>query len=347
MWIVAFSLIILMVYLVQFAALSAVRAMDDTVHLLYTFDPGFTIAGFFVMVMYLSIIAALVALISTLLRKFKLYAVIAFGIVLVMVIARPLMALEVLRAAFGFLLFEPSLLFFFIKGIVFWVLLASLSLFVNWKTVYYQQSIRRSGRVIAGIVATCSCAALIAAVSIPPFEVSASTSQGDGFSFEFEPMVFDISHLPEGSSIEIEASGSIAVLGDLESQNWSSYTENGKTTYFLEDGTTQEVPEGYLVVDSWVALVDIDSNKLNVSFVPPIRVFGSIELENPTNARLEARLEGATLFLEYHFDNTKIVLLPIWSFMWQFDHFVGKEIFPELLFPFEQTWGDSVHIWVE
>ena len=50
--------------------------------------------------------------------------------------------------------------------------------------------------------------------------------------------------------------------------------------------------------------------------------------------------------LEYHSENTSVVLLPIWSFMWQFEYFAGKGIFQESLFPFEQATGGDVFIWV-
>ena len=46
-----------------------------------------------------------------------------------------------------------------------------------------------------------------------------------------------------------------------------------------------------------------------------------------TNPRLSARLESATLNIDYTFDkNVKAVFLPIWTFMRQFDYYKGRDV---------------------
>ena len=293
----------------------------------------------------LSLAVACISLIAALIRKFRIYAVAALIVMVAVLYARGPYGLGLISTLFSFFSSESSVILFLIKGIALWAILFSLTYVINRYSVYYQSS-GAYRHFFNRIVATGVTALLIAGgatylvkpVSLNQLMGLGGSSGGYSWSVDAQDTEFDISGFPEGSSIHIVTNGDIAiprlsgehvVTGSRhisDAAGWNNY----ETTYYYDDGTSQSFPAHYLLVHYSFDLNSVSGDKLAVWYYPPFFHTPTQIVLNPSNSRLEARLEGTTLYLGYSYDkNVKLAFLPIWSFMRQFDYFVGKDIFDD------------------
>jgi len=332
-----FGVVLLASYLIQYSVVAAIASGNKSIHLIYHFDIGFVVAGFFTLIVYLSLIAALISLVATLVRKFRIYAIAVFIVIAGILIAQPPLAVSLFRAVFGFLIYEHSVMFFFLKGIVLWAVLFILSLIVNKFTVYYRDSIRLSKRVAVGICLACIfTVAIFRVFMVVVVPIALSSSERIDYIYK-EPstiaedpdmdIIFDISDLPKGSKINIVTT--------------NIFDETTGDTFFSSSGDMR------LSYDVG-ALSSVSGNKLIVSYTMPMETVNQYDIASMANPKLSARLEGDTLYLDYTYDeNVKAVFIPVWSFMWQFDHFKGKGIFNESFWETGSHGGGGIYIEIE
>ena len=342
---------LLVIYLIQYAVAAPIALGQENTTLPYVFDPVFLIAGLLVLIVGLSLAVAHISLVAALIRKFKIYAIAAFVVMLAVLYARGEYSLGLVSTVFSFLGSESSVILFLIKGIVLWAGLFTLTYVINRHTVYYR-SVAPSKNFITQIVATSVVVALITGgttLLAKPVTLNQLLGGGGsnlGWMVEYQCEEFDISDLPNGSSIRIVTSGNIAIPGASNSSNViGTYQDDYQTTVYFEDGTSQTFPSHYLQVGCFFDPNSVNGNKLVVWYNPPVIYTATQVMINPANARLEARLEGTTLYLDYTYDkNVKLVFVPTWTFMGQFDYFIGKDVFQETLFQSRGEVGGSAYI---
>jgi len=336
------SVALLVIYLIQYATVALIAFGQENTTLPYVFDPLFLIAGFFVLIVGLSLAVACISFMAALICKFRIYAAVALIVMLAVLFARGPYGLGLVSTLFSFFSSESSVILFLIKGIVLWGVLFVLTYVINRYTVYYRSNgayrhffSRIAAIGVAVFLITGGTTYLVKPVSLNQLLLGGG-SGGYSWSVDAQNMEFDISGLPEGSSIHIVASGDIAIprlSGEhitgsehiSDAAGWSNY----QMTYYYDDGTSQSFPAYYLLVD-YYGLNSISGDKLVVHYYPPFFHAPTQIWLNPANSRLEARLEGTTLYLDYTYDkNVKLAFLPAWTFMGQFDYFIGKDIFEE------------------
>ena len=364
-WILVTPLFFAMLYLIVYGIMASVAAAHDNVHLVYRFDAGFLLSGFTVLMTYLAVLSGIITLISVLLRKFRVYAIVFFSTLLILAISNFAQAFNILRIAFGFLLFENSMPLFFIKGIGAWAILFITAVIINKYTVYYKvNSTRKKEEIITGVV----FALFLVCVFVITFMLLMTdapdsdnpdmydqdsiyiefpiTSEGDIIEPEHGRIEIDISDLPSGSDIDVIVSGDITLIETYETV-LSSYQIDDKEVFTFDDGSQLEFPMGHIVV-SEDRLKNIDGNTLIISYYFPHRVVDDMDIGRLLNPELDVRLDGNTLYLSYNFEkNIKAIFLPIWSFMSQFDYLQGKGVVSRFLYSSFSGSPASLDFWIE
>jgi len=366
-WIVAIPLFFTMLYLILYGVMAAVAAAQDNVHLVYRFDAGFLLSGFAVLMTYLAVLSGIITLISVLLRKFRVYAVVFFSALLILAISNFIQTFSILRIASGFLLFENSMLLFFIKGVGTLAILFVISVIINKYTVYYKvSSTRLKEEITTGVVFALFlvCVVVITIVSLLTYDTDSGnpdindqdsysieiefpiSSEGDTFEPEHGRIEIDVSDLPGGSDIEVIVIGDISLIETYETVV-SSYQFDDKVIYTFDDGSELEFPFGHIVV-SGDSLKNIDGNTLIISYSYPHRVVDDMDIGRFLIPELDVRLDGNTLYLSYSFEkNIKAIFLPMWSFMSQFDYFKGKGLVSRFLYSSFSEGDGSLSFWIE
>jgi hypothetical protein len=162
----------------------------------------------------------------------------------------------------------------------------------------------------------------------------------------------DLSDVPPGSDINVVASGDSVFFDGLNPEiigQWrTSIGQQAQQTIHFSDGSEQTFPGGHLIIVGTEDLFDIDGGTLFVQYLYPIQATQNIGLiGHLRNPRFDIRFEGTTLYVNYTYDrNQKAIVIPVWSFMTQFDNFRGQNVFNESLI--WNTWTDVyLHLWVE
>jgi hypothetical protein len=123
---------------------------------------------------------------------------------------------------------------------------------------------------------------------------------------------------------------------------------NGKQFIEYSDGTWLEYPQGHMIITLGDELQSIEGDTLIIDCTYPFKVVDDKEIGHLMNPALDARMEGNTLYLHYTYErNVKAVFVPIWSFMWQFEHFTGRDLFSESIYGTYSEGGGSLYLWVE
>jgi hypothetical protein len=113
---------------------------------------------------------------------------------------------------------------------------------------------------------------------------------------EIESIV-DISDIPEGTELKI-------VLSE-------------------EDKKKYNVSLGERITNS-------SNDKIIIKFNPARKIVDWTNMNLFTETKLETKLEDHTLYLDVtSIENVKVLSVTPYSFMWQFDYFIGKHIFKE------------------
>jgi len=345
------AVVLLVIYLIQYATVALIALGQEHTSLPYVFDPVFLIAGFFVLIVGLSLAVALISLIAALVRRFKIYAVTALIVMVAVIFARGVFGLGLISIPLTFLSLESSVMLFLIKGIALWAVLFILTYVINRYTVYYQSNgasknliVKVAATGVAAILITGGATYLVAPASLD--QLLGGGGSDTNWSMEEQNKEIDISGLPKGSRIQIVTSGDIAVPRLSNEHLKSTTSDNDLITFNFDDGTSQTFPSHYLQINYMLSeLNNVDGDKLVITYIPPVYIRNSQVLINPANARLEARLEGTTLYLDYIYDkNVKLAYLPTWTFMGQFDYFIGRNIFQEKSFYSEGESSDHAFV---
>jgi hypothetical protein len=181
-------------------------------------------------------------------------------------------------------------------------------------------------------------------------EISEAPSGWDALWNEHSNVLeIDLSDVPPGSDINVVTSGDATFFdglnSEIESVSRFLSSSHGQTTFHFADGTYQTLPFGHLGVFGSEDLLDIDGGTLFVQYRYLIQIIQSGGLiSHLMNPEFDIRFEGNTLYVNYTYDrNQKAIVIPVWSFMKQFDSFRGQNVYNEELVL--STWVD-VYLWL-
>ena len=147
-----------------------------------------------------------------------------------------------------------------------------------------------------------------------------------------EEIIIDVSALPEereiivvfnGSGIDFNKDGVNIIYNAAPlhiNRSDSALSLKSKVDYY-------DYTRKMLLVYSPQSPSNHTGKKLVIQYSPPSHMVDYYDLVPLTNPQFSARLESATLNIDYTFDkNVKAVFLSIWTFMRQFDYYKGKGI---------------------
>jgi hypothetical protein len=358
--IAAVPLSLLAIYLLQYGILLIITADMSNIHFIYTFDVLFLIAGFAVMMIYCAVLTGIVTLIAVILRKFKIYAAVFFSVILVLAILNPVKAFDGFKAVFGFLIFEGGVWLFILKGVIFWAALLFVSFIINKYTVYYKTNnsiLERKGITAAVfvciLIAGIALSITITRLSMPQtggsYEVHENNTYDNWHEFptaQFKEIRVDISHLTKGSEIEIKTGGDVTLVANEDKITGYGNYGNAQFIYY-EDGSSLEYPREHMTIMINDELKNIQGDTLIIGYTLPFKVVLVKEIGHLTNPELNARLEGNTLYIDYSYEkNVKAVFVPIWTFMWQFDYFKGRDLY-EPFYSYYSENNANIHFRIE
>ena len=356
-FIILIALAIMLIYLIQYGVISLIAHGRDNVRLVLDFNIAFVLRGLVVAIIYLALIAGTITLIFTLLRKFRLYAVVFFTVLATVLLGSLADPLHLLHRLLSFLLEEPNIWLFILKGVGIWAVLFIAAFLVNKYTVYYKaHSLKFNKKVMGGICAITIFAAFIVIslltgmmtfaepIDIPtPWDVL--------WDERSNILEFDLSDVPAGSDINVVTSGDVTFIDDMDSVliGWShSLPPDGQTVLHFHDGSYLTFPFGHLTIVAGEQLLDVDGGTLFVNYYYPIQMIESGgSINHLMNPEFDIRFEGDTLYINYTYDrNVKAIVIPVWSFMRQFSSFRGQNVFNEMLI--HSAWEDvRLWLWVE
>ena len=312
------SLTALVMYLLYCCVVKIFSVFTGNLYFALRIDIGFIIAGFFVQLAYSFLVVAFIELVGTLLRKFTYYAAVVFTAACALAIGNLMAVIEYAPKVLAFLVKESSLVLFFLKAAGLWVVITAASLVINHFTVYHKS---RSQTINKRVVAVCVGIA-VAIVFLVPLglilnatnEISYSMSEAvheqmDDFYKSTDVIRIDVSHLPNGSRI------------DVKGENIDVTSMGVATVYSSNDLLAR--------ISGVEALEDLQGDTLVIWFFPPFYNINGVELMRFANPRVEAYMDGSSLVIDYSIDDAQVVLVPIWSLARQFDRFKDKDLFPE------------------
>jgi len=314
--IICVATFLLVLYLMHFGTARLISIFIDDIHFVLNFSLGFAIAGFFVFLSYSFLLFALISLIGAILRKWKHYAVFAFTIILSIIIGNLNMVIQTIPNALAFIIRESSLLLFFLKAAGLWTILIVLAIVINNYTVYYKSYSRIMLKWVVVV-----CIGIVITVPLlfgllynaPP----ATTNDASSWAWEddyfnnldtTEEIHIDLSHLPIGSSLNINVSENIKIIPP-DIMRW---TTTSGTTAFLY-GTE--------------SLHNIQGDTLVVNFNHPFLIVNGINLFDFSDTHMTAHLEGDTLIINYYVESAYFITIPTWSFARQFSLFQDRGLF--------------------
>ncbi|MCL2217265.1 MAG: hypothetical protein FWB91_09650 [Defluviitaleaceae bacterium] len=321
----ALAAFVLATYLIRYIIVWVLTLFMDNVHFALDFDLSFIIVGFFVYVAYSLLIVATIELIGVILRKWTYYAIVGFTAALSWMIANFSTVIENLRLrisfpsnVLAFFIEESSLINFFIKAIVLLVAITAIAVVINRYTVYYKNQGRSLNK---GVVLGCIVVAIAVMVVLPyiffvrPIYMTQTTgtvTEGaiipvDDFFSGFEEIRIDISHIPNGSNIEVRVENREVVAEVVTGARFFSNT--------------------HMNISGAESLRNIQGDTLIISYRPSFFQANGIMLADFADSQLIANLDGNVLFVDYVIENVQVVFLPIWGMARQFDFFNDRNIF--------------------
>jgi len=275
-WIFIAASTVLIAYILQYGVLSMLSVFVDNIHFALTFDMGFVVAGYFAYVLYILLLVSVIELIAAILRKWTYYALAAFTAISSLLIVNFSVIIERAPNALAFLFREASLPVFFVKSMVLLLVITAVAIVINHYTVYH----KNQGRALNKSVVICCVLVALSVVIIAPFALlntTTATLQTQTISAEvnapwdtiwdrFEETRIDISHLPQGSNIEIQVDNPNAIIiTDLA-------THFGRDTAAIISGT--------------VALENIQGDTLNILYRPPTSPCRAVFFRHQPNMKM-------------------------------------------------------------
>ena len=313
----ALAAFVLATYLIRYIIIWVLTLFMAHVHFALDFDLSFIIVGFFVYIAYSLLIVATIELVGVILRKWTYYAIVGFAAVISLLIANFSTAIENASNVFGFITRESSLIIFFAKVIVLLLVIITVSVVINRFTVYYKNHGRSFSK---GVVIGCVAVTVVVIVVLPSILLTRATYTAqtrtsseaiiqpvEDFFAGFEEIRIDISHLRNGSNIDVRV------------ENRDVTAEIGAWTSFFSPA-----PVTVLGMES---LRNIQGDTLIISYRPPSFQVSGLMLSDFTDIHLIANLDGNVLFIDNVIDNVQVVILPIWGMARQFDFFQDRNIF--------------------
>ncbi len=301
--IITIALLFLVMYCLQFAFMKVFTANQENIILVPDFDLGTIISGFFVYILYLFLISSIIAFGGVMVRKFRFYAMALPIVVLVLILTNITKAGSLISQAFTFITSESSLPLFFIKGVLLWIIIVTLSIWINKHTVYYKNKDNSISMVVAGVII------LLSIITIPSILFMA-TEYGGGNIEEMDPwedyqkITYDISQLEKGSHIQLIT---------------NEHVEK------LEYNKEYQVESSTLYVNNYEVLDSIQGDTLYIYYRLPDEVRNGFNLTNLMEHNLTASLRGNKLTIDYTYDeNRQAIILPIWTMAGQFNEFYSQ-----------------------
>lgn len=327
-------------YLIRYIIIWVLTLFMAHVHFALDFDLSFIIIGFFVYVAYSLLIVATIELVGVILRKWTYYAIVGFTAALSLVIANFSVVIENALNVLAFLTGETSLIMFFIKAIGILSAIIAISIVINRYTVYYKNHRRALSK---GVVVGCIAVTTVIIIALPAvlFRSVATTNETHAVQrptgtevvavpadsvFHEEEIRIDISHIPNGSNIEVRVANRYVVAEVVTGARFFSETP--------------------VSISGTESLRNIQGDTLIISYRPPFFQANGIMLSDFTNSHLIANLDGNVLFVDCVIENVQVVFLPIWGMARQFDFFNDRNIFRENLFGFSGGGNIAANVWL-
>ena len=302
-------------YLIQYSIFSFFASTYDNVHLAYRFDLGYVLNGFIVFILYLSLAFSIISLGGVIFRKYRLYSFVAFMIMLFGVAYN-----DTLKAFMGqiisIIVKENSLILFYLKGTLAWLIIMVVSFAINKNTDYNRSEKQFSKYVIALILITGLVSlGVISQVSTTEYSSDTRVTREEFVRPDGQSDVeVDVSHLPPGSTINVK--------------NINGENERYGDVHIVYDEISK-APDGKLIVTTSL----------------PMHGINGINLIDYTNPHTSVALEDENLNIEYIYDkNVKVVIISPWLFMYQFDRYLGQGIFKEILGTSSQRGNGSIRV---
>ena len=305
------TVISLIFYFIQYGLVMLISTFSDNIVIIYNFDIVFVAAGFLVMLIYLMLITAIIALIAVFIRKFAIYAVLLLSLILFFIIA--FLGLEYdltikwFETTFKFLTYETSIWMFILKGFGIWAVLSGVTMFINKITLYHKTAVKRSPFMVA-----ITAGFAVSVVMITPFvgflredvRINHNTIPYESYKPMIRRIEIDASKVKKGAEIELELTN-ITLSDEKESEEDFTksdvlYLNNNRQVRNLKKFSGEKI-----VIDYSFPFISVDDNEL-------------IEHINP---EFTAELQKRKLHLKYNYKkNIKAIFCPFWEFLQKFDN---------------------------
>jgi len=340
----AVAVLALLLYLIQYAVFALLARSYENIVLIYGFSLKFALCGFCVLLIYGLVFMAVITLLGALIRKFTLYAMLCFAVLLGFLFAKLEQVIPLFIRLFGFLLLEKSPLLFALKGLAVWALLWFLVLVINKYTIYYKSQNKASTVILSLLlVGAIVCGGILSALVADydsVVEQGSSTEEyiddeeGADDYWRLKKIVLDVSGIPVGTDIELVAEN--LLLADEVEAGYSAENEIRMSN-----------------MDIWVnraseELKNFQGGEIQVFYFFPRNAQNGYSLTELAQPSVSAWLEGNALHVRYEYKkNVKAVFLSGWTFMWQFGEFKGKNLFKEFVGSSSESGGGGVNIYVK
>ncbi len=305
------QLLALLFYCIQYAIGMGLNLVKGNLEYVYQFSLHFTVAGFFVNLMYGFLVIAITILIGAFDRKFQWkFRIIGIGIIFVVAIL-PRYEQQTLFKLVEIVTKETSITLFLVKSICIWFILISIYHITNKFTHYYKAEkefhLNKLFFVIPIIMAAVFYFFLNTFSNLSNNSTSTSKVQTNSvnnvreeklqITVEEADAVVDVSDIPDGSILNI-------TMDEKYRGNYNIiFNENFTNT---------------------------SDNKILFEYKPPINVIDSIDMNLYIKPELDVKIDDNTLNFNFTTkENVKVIFSYPYSFMRQFDYFKGKQIFKE------------------
>ncbi len=307
-YILLVALLFLIFYLLQYGFMRLITANMEEIMIAPGFDLNAIVSGLFVFILYAFLLSSILALCGTLIRRFKFYAMGFWVVALLLILTNMAKSRALISQALSFVTGESDLWLFFIKGFLLWVVIVTLSLWINKNTIYYQISHKPyAGMVLGGIIlllVLVTGPAMLFMTNFQSLEYGSTAEEVSEPWEGYEKITYDISNLNKGSKINLITNEHVEKM-EYEKE------------YFTDSFK--------LYIVNYEVLESIQGDTLSIYYKLPEGVLNGFSLTNMRKPSFNAHLKGNTLSLDYTFkENRKAIIMPIWSIAGQFDQFYSQ-----------------------
>ena len=303
LWLALISVFAFAIYMIQFVIIKLLSKLNSNIILAFRTDIGLILTGIFIYFLYGLLMISFFSLMATLIRKFN---EIAIGIL--MVFAAILVTSEeglfhAIPKLLSFLIEEPKISIFLLKGMVVWLLLFIAALLVNHYTLYHKTQRKYKNSIVTAVGVAALILISIIRASLPDGEetfIKHNVYYNGSFSddkfnlWQDKTIVLDASEHEGLSQIPIESN------------------------FGLSD-------DMYMAPDKHIFGF---GNSIEIRYRLPVRIMNDYNLTELTNPEFTAKLEDDKLVLNYNYiKNTKVIFISPWFVMKQFEKYQNKNLF--------------------